>query len=342
MKLSDIAAKANVSKATASLVLNGKPGVSDTKRAEILKIMNESNYTRLRSPRKSSNQNKLKIRFVAGTNDDVILTKYQQPFFNELISFLTSEASNKNLSLIMSIFPKENLFNSLKEIEQEEKSAGIILLGTNLTSIQLRPLSSYFDNLIIIDTESSGIDCTTVTMNNFLGSYIMTQYLLKMGHKKIGYIKGQPRINNFFDRRRGFKAVLTENKIDPKELPIFHMKGMHFAHSDERHIDSLLRFANSVTAIFCENDYMALNLIQELQNNGISVPEDISVIGFDDIVESHFSTPQLTTIHVPLREIANETIRLVLHGLKEQITTRQQIFLNPKLIIRDSVQKIST
>lgn len=340
MKLSEIASKANVSKTTASLVLNGKPGVSDSKREEILKIMNESNYVRLRHPNKSTNKSKLKIRFVAGTNDDVILTKFEQPFFNELISLLTSEASCKNLSLIMSIFPKETLFQSLKEIENEEKSAGIILLGTNLTSTQLLPLSTYFDNLIIIDTESSGVDCTTVTMNNYLGGYITTQYLLEMGHHNIGYIKGQPRINNFFDRRRGFKSALIENNINPNKLPIFHMKGMQFSQSDERHIESLLNFAKSVTAIFCENDYMALNLIQSLQNNGISVPDDISVIGFDDIVESRFASPQLTTVHVPLREIATETIRLILNGITEPLTTRQQIFLNPKLVIRNSVKNI--
>lgn len=144
----------------------------------------------------------------------------------------------------------------------------------------------------------------------------------------------------FFDRRRGFKSALIENNINPNKLPIFHMKGMQFSQSDERHIESLLNFAKSVTAIFCENDYMALNLIQSLQNNGISVPDDISVIGFDDIVESRFASPQLTTVHVPLREIATETIRLILNGITEPLTTRQQIFLNPKLVIRNSVKNI--
>lgn len=342
MKLADIAKMANVSKSTASLVLNGKPGVSDAKRAEILKLLEDSNYVRLRQPAQAKTPtNSPKVRFVAGTNEDVVSLDYQQPFFNELIAYISSEINAAGLSLLMSIFPKDSLLEDIKNAELEEPSLGIILLGTNLTSALLRPISEAFENLVIIDTESSGIDCNTVTMNNFLGSFTAANYLLDLGHQKIGYIKGRPRINNFFDRRRGFVAALNERDIDVEHLTVFQMRGMQLF-AAEQHLEALLYFAKSVTAIFCENDYIALSLIKLLQQNEISVPDDVSVIGFDDIHESWVITPELTTVHVPLREIANETVRL-LHSKIESSGNKQakkQIFLNPELIVRNSVKNL--
>ncbi|GAB2027407.1 LacI family DNA-binding transcriptional regulator [Lactovum odontotermitis] len=344
MRLEDIAKKAGVSKTTASLVLNGKPGVSETKRSEILSMIQESDYVRLRKPKRENNRKPVKprIRFVAGINEDVISLNYQQPFFNELITYITSETNNLGFSLIMSTFPKKNLLMELNHAEQEEPSAGIILLGTNLSSTLIAPISEHFKNLVILDTEAQDVDCSTITMNNFLGSYIATNHLLKMGHEKIGYIKGLPRINNFFDRRRGFKAALSKQSINAKKLPVFHMKGMSFL-IPEDHTEALLNFAESVSAIFCENDYIALNVIRILQQNDFKIPEDISVIGFDDIQESAMSFPKLTTVHVPIKEIAVEAVRTITSRAQNQEPeiVHKQLFLNPSFITRDSVKKLN-
>jgi LacI family transcriptional regulator len=339
MKLEEIAEKAQVSKSTVSLVLNGKPGVSEKKRAEILKIMTDSNYVRLRKKHVPKTADVPRIRFAAGINEDVISTDYQQPFFNELITYIFSEINAQGLSMTLSLFNKHTLFDDLKQKESEEPSAGIILLGTNLTTLFLKPICDYFDNLVVIDTESSQIDCNTITMNNFLGSYQAANYLLEMGHRRIGYIKGQPRINNFYDRRRGFKAALFSQHIDPKTLPQFHLPGMHIA-PVKNHLDALLYFVQSVTAIFCENDYIALSLVKTLNQNGIRIPEDISIIGFDDIKESQVVQPELTTIHVPIKEIAEETVKIIKEGLENPGKTKKQIFFNPSLVIRHSVKEV--
>lgn len=341
MKLEDIARLANVSKSAASLALNGKSGVSEKTRAHVLAVAKENNYVPLRKHTKSTtNEKTLKIRFVACTNADVIPTHYQQlPFFSELLSCLSTEITAKNYTLITNNLPKEQLFAALQQLEEKQPSDGIILLGTNLTSAHLAD-GTQFKNLVILDTESSSTNCTTITMNNYLGGHSAAEYLLKMKHEKIGYIKGTPRINNFYDRRRGFKAALKRYGHNPDKLPKYYLPGMEIK-VVEKEIEKFLDFVKSVTAIFCEDDYIAISVLKTLNKHGIRVPEDVSIIGFDDIPESRVTSPELTTIHVPIAAIAKEAVSLIERTTEDATLVKQQIFFNTQLVIRDSVQNLN-
>lgn len=343
MKLEDIAKLANVSKATVSLALNNKPGISEGTRANILRIAQEYEYTPLRKhkPKNIDGSGRLKIRFVACTNEDVISENYeQQPFFNELLSYLSMEMSAKHHSLITNKLSKQNFLEELIALEKNEASDGIIFLGTNLTSAHITPLSERFSKLVILDTLCGNANCNIVTMNNYLGAYESTKHLLEMGHYKIGYAKGTPRINNFYDRQRGFNDALLHYKIDPDTIPKLHVSGMRIG-IIEKDISQLSKFVDSVTAVFCENDYIALSLIKTLNKHGIHVPKDLSVIGFDDISESRATVPELTTIHVPIKEIAQEAVALIELEATTEMKIKKQIFLNTQLVIRESVEKFS-
>lgn len=337
MKLEDVARLANVSKSAASLALNGKPGVSDKTREHILRVAEENQYVPLRKIRKFE-EPKIKIRFVACTNGDVIPEDYYRlPFFNDLLSFISAEISLKQHQLITSSLPKKQLFETLCDLEKNEPSDGILLLATNLTSAHIASIAETFDNLVVLDTQSNDINCNTITMNNFLGAYDATNYLLNTGHREIGYIKGTPRINNFYDRRRGFKYALSKREINAKELPVFYLPGMKIEIIENK-LQQFLDFVDSVSAIFCEDDYIAISTIKTLNKYGIKVPEDVSVVGFDDISESRVLSPELTTIHVPIIEIAKEAIQLIENGFHSKNQIKKQILINTELIVRDSVK----
>lgn len=340
MKLEDIARLADVSKSAASLALNGKSGVSEKTRAHILEVAKKHNYVPLRKHNKTvTNEKTLTIRFVACTNADVIPMNYQQlPFFSELLSYLSTEITAKNYMLITNNLPKEELFSSLRQFEEKQPSDGIILLGTNLTSSHLAD-GTQFKNLVILDTESSNTNCTTITMNNFLGGYSAAEHLLQMNHDKIGYIKGTPRINNFYDRRRGFKEALKRHGHNPDKLPKYYLPGMEI-NIVEKDIEKFLSFIQSVTAIFCEDDYIAISVLKTLNKHGIRVPEDVSIIGFDDIPESRVTSPELTTVHVPISAIAKEAVSLIERTSEDNTLVKQQIFFNTQLVIRDSVKNL--
>lgn len=338
MKLEDIARIAHVSKSAASLALNGKPGVSEETRDAILQIAKDYNYVPLRKHNKPE-EAKLQIRFVACTNEDVITEEYDQlPFFKELLSYLTTEASSHHYRLNTNNLSKENLFQELLSLEEKEASDGIILLGTNLTSVHLAAVNDYFDNIVILDTQCSNLDCNLVTMNNYQGAYSATEHLLELGHKKIGYIKGTPRITNFYDRRRGFKDALKFHHLSPEELPKFYLPAMDIRVLN-KNIEQFRSFVNGLTAIFCENDYIAISTIKTLVNLGYRVPEDVSVIGFDDISECRVITPELTTTHVPIKEIAKEAI-VMIEKNTSSTEAKKQVFINTRQVHRDSVKSL--
>ncbi|MGG5318965.1 LacI family DNA-binding transcriptional regulator [Enterococcus sp. AZ072] len=339
MKLEDVARLANVSKSAASLALNGKPGVSEETREFILKIAQQYNYVPMRKHTKVE-EDKLSIRLVACTNKDVITEEYDQlPFFKELLSYIATEASRNHHVLTTNNLPKHHLLEKLTELESHDLSDGIILLGTNLTAAHIAPVNQRFENLVILDTQCNNLNCNTITMNNYQGVYAATRHLVEMGHERIGYIKGLPRINNFYDRRRGFKDALKFYDINPESLPKFYLPAMNLQLID-KNLEKFDAFIADLTAVFCEDDYIAISVLKTLNSLGYSVPEDLSIVGFDDIPECRVTTPELTTIHVPIKEIAMEAITMIENGLTAS-KVKKQILLNTELIQRNSVKKLS-
>lgn len=344
MKLEEIARLANISKTAASLALNNKPGVSPETRNLVFKIAQENHYIPLRKHKKISQlgtTRQLKIRFVACTNEDVVPENYETlPFFNKLLSYLATEISAKHYTLITNKLPKDNFLSRLQDLEEEEPSDGIIFLGTNLTATNFIPLSSTFQNLVIIDSQCSSVNCNAVTMNNYLGAYEAANYLMDMGHSRIGYIKGIPRVNNFHDRQRGFEDALRRRKIDSNTLPKLHIPGMRISPL-ENDPAQLLAFARSVSAVFCEDDYIAISLIKTLGKLGVKIPEELSIMGFDDIPEALVTTPELTTIHVPIKEITQAAIAIIEEEAQHPTQVKRQTFINTQLIVRESVKKMN-
>lgn len=344
MKLADIAHLANISKTAASLALNNKPGVSPATRALVLKIAAENHYVPLRKHKKApsiSATPQLQIRFVACTNEDVVPENYETlPFFNKLLSYLATAISAKHYSLITNKLPKDTFLSRLQSLEEEEPSDGIIFLGTNLTAANFVPLSACFPNVVILDSQCSSVNCNAVTMNNYLGAYEAANYLLDLGHQKIGYVKGTPRVNNFYERERGFQDALRRRKIDPNTLPKLHIPGMRISPL-ENDPAQLLAFARSVSAVFCEDDYIAISLIKTLGKLGVKIPEELSIMGFDDIPEALVTTPELTTIHVPIKEITQAAIAIIEEEAQHPTQVKRQTFINTQLIVRESVKKMN-
>ncbi|WP_440897584.1 LacI family DNA-binding transcriptional regulator [Amphibacillus sp. Q70] len=338
MKIEDIARLANVSKSAVSLAINGKPGVSAETRQRILNIVEEQNYVPLRSVTNRSKK-KRTIRFIACKSPDLITDQYQSlPFFNELISYLSSEINNYPYDLVISTFDENTILKELNEAEQEQESEGIILLGTNLTKKQICLIHNHYENLVILDTHHPDIKVNFVSINNFLGGYLAADYVIEQGHKKIGYVKGVPTITNFKERKQGFFSRLQESSLTIPDNFIFELSAMEIQNGIE--IKKTFELLEELpTAIFCENDYMAISLMKSLKSIGIIIPDQISVVGFDDIRESLVISPELTTLQVNKREMAIQTLNQ-LDQLINKSSATKHVQVNTSLIERESTTSI--
>ncbi|WP_336765084.1 LacI family DNA-binding transcriptional regulator [Paenibacillus sp. USHLN196] len=343
MKIDDIARLAGVSKAAVSLAFNNKPGVSEQTREHILNIAQVHGY----KPRtvkigKEVPKTNAIIRFVACKNSDIVTEHYDSlPFFNELIHHITEEVKQHGSTLVISSIDVQDLQQELQTLEKEQPSTGLLLLGINLTASMIETIQSIHDNVVILDTSFEHVDANFVSINNTLGGYQAGQHLVKLGHSRIGYVKSGTRIPNFIKREDGFRVALAEHHLIVSEALTFHLQPM-LVMAQEHLQQSIRHLEERPTAIFCENDYMAISTIKSLQNIGIRVPEDISVMGFDNIFEANVISPELTTVHVKKDMMAKTAVNLIMTNLGNNEKNGTHIYVNTEIVERRSCIPVAT
>ena len=339
MKIDDIAKLANVSKSAVSLALNGKNGVSQKTREKVLRIAQEHGY--IPRPIIKADQfvqlNTKLLRFVAVTNAGIVTEQYESlPFFTDLIHNLDRQIGTSGYSLMVSSISIENFQDEITRLEQEQRSAGILLLGTNLTPEQINLVASVQPNIVVLDTCFETLDVSFVVMNNVYGAYQAGQFLMELGHQEIGYVGSNTRMYNFDMRRKGFLQALSENGLMIAETNYFSVSPTVISSQDVFKEKIKNRLNQLPSALFCEADYMAISVIKSLTELGVRVPDDVSVIGFDNIFESQVITPELTTIHVKKDRIALLAVEKLIKQIENNDTDKIKLFVDTELIERKS------
>jgi len=344
MKIDDIAKLANVSKSAVSLALNGKNGVSKETRDKIIKIAQEHGYIPrpiIKADQYFQTSSKL-LRFVACTHEGIVTENYEtMPFFTELINNIDKQIGSNGYSLIVSAIRINNLKDEIARLEQEQKSAGILLLGTNLTPEQINLVSSIQPNLVVLDTCFETLDVNFVVMNNIYGAYQAGKYLINLGHENIGYVESTTRMYNFDMRRKGFLQALEESDLKIAEHNYYPISPTVITSQEEFKNKIKKQMNNLPTALFCEADYMAISVIKSLYEIGIHVPNDVSIIGFDNIFESQVITPELTTINVKKDKIALLAVEKLIREIDNNENDKIKLLVDTDLIERNSCKSVS-
>jgi len=346
LKIDDIARLAGVSKAAVSLAFNNKPGVSEQTREHILDIAQAHGYKprTIKTGREShkSHANAI-IRFVACKNTDIVTEHYDTlPFFNELIHHITDQVKQHGSTLVISSIDVNDLEQELPNLEKDQPTAGLLVLGTNLTPPMIERIQDIHQNVVILDTCFDHLDANFVSINNSLGGYQAGKHLIGLGHRRIGYVKSRARISNFTKREEGFMAALAEQQLKVDDALTFEFEPMMVMPQD-RFQQSIRELKELPSAIFCENDYMAISVVKSLQNVGLRVPEDISVMGFDNIFEAKVISPELTTVHVKKDALAQTAVRLMMDPLNQtaNIASRAHICVNTEVVERRSCARVN-
>ncbi|MBK0347121.1 LacI family DNA-binding transcriptional regulator [Aerococcaceae bacterium zg-ZJ1578] len=339
IKLEDIAHLAGVSKATVSLVLNNKSGVSQSKREEILNLVEKHQYQPLRKAKKKDSASpQHTVRLLACNSLYTFTYNFQHlPYFNELINDFIVYAPKYSINLLINSISIDNVEVELNNLETNQASEAIILLGTDLPESTVETILNMHSNIVVIDSCFDHINNNFIAKNNFQGAYLATKYLIEHGHKSIGYAMSNQRIRNFQERQAGFKAALKKFHLKTEDFP----KIIFPAHEIAPHPE-LLRRNQIPTAYFCDNDSIAISLIKSLQAIGMNVPEDISVIGFDNISESKVITPELTTIDIDRQFMVNKALEKVstIINQSQSPENNTQYRINAKLVVRNSVKTL--
>ena len=338
MKMDDIAKLAGVSKAAVSLALNGKPGIGPETRERILRIAAEHGY-QPKTKTAPREQQAGTITFLVFANSGIVLENYyQQPFFRELIHYIEERCRVNGYSLLFSSIDMSKFQEEIRALADDKRSDGFIVLGTNMNKELLAQAADGLRApLVVLDTCFETLPFPFIQINNIMGGYQAGSHLCALGHRNIGYIASDIRIRNFDDRRAGFLQALREAGLQLDADNEFAVAPTILSSQEElkKQLTAYLDKGRKLpAAMFCECDYIAISAIKSLGELGFRVPEDVSVVGFDNISEALIVSPELTTVHVEKERMAHLAVDILMDAIDSGAAVASKIMVDTHLIER--------
>jgi len=328
--IKDIAKQASVSINTVSRALNGKPDVNEETKKRIIEIAKRLNYVPNFLAKGLVTKNTKTI--------GVIISDNSNPFFAKIIKGIEDFARSEGYSII--------LCNTDEEYEKEEDAIYLLqqkqvdgflitLTSTQKERIDVLKLKRAEIPFVLLNRHMDNIMTDYVINDNIYGAYIAINHLVKLGYKRIGYISGPPQISSVRERLEGYRKALFENNI---EFDNSLIKESNLKMEDGTILmRELLELENLPTAVFTYSDFLAIGVLKAIKEAELKIPEDIALVGYDDIEFSAFLEVPLTTVHQPRYRIGEKGARILINRIEGKGSKDlQQIILKPELVIRKS------
>ena len=330
----EVAQQAGVSTATVSRAINGKVPVAALTRRRIESAIRALGYE----------PNHVARSLVTATTDTIaiVLPDITNPFFPDLVKGIQLLADERRYTVL--------LLNTGADPAREEHSLlalrrkrvdGVILVGMAMKGDRIVRALGGDVPVVVLDRSISGLDATLVALDNAEGARLATQHLIDLGHQAIAHITGPEGLPLVAQRLSAYRKTLRAADIRPE--PDLVVAGDFTEDGGYRAVDRLLAGGSRFTAIFAANDLSAIGAMAALKAHGLSVPRNVSVVGFDAIHLSAYSTPPLTTVRQPAYEMGRKAAELLIDSIRATSVHRPMKFLfKPDLIVRQSSAAIGS
>ncbi|WP_306890831.1 LacI family DNA-binding transcriptional regulator [Ancylobacter amanitiformis] len=303
----DIAGAAGVSPATVSLVLNGKGEISGLTRARVLEAAARLNYApriaRTRAEAAST------IRFLKIAKHGHTVNRDHSVFVSDYIDGMSAEATRRGFTLEVVSHEWQNII-AVADTLAVAPVSGVIALGTELSEVDIRVLQGVGLPIVFIDTFYDVVEANFVNMNNEDAVHQVLARLRQQGFARIGFVASHVETTNFRLRQEAFHRNMARLGLDVDPAHILSVESTH----DGAHADTVKALADGIDladCYFCTNDVIAYGFIKALREFNIAIPEDVGVVGFDNLPLSSTMEPALTTIDVSKRKIGNLAVTVL-------------------------------
>ncbi len=329
--IKEIAERAGVSKATVSRVLNNSKPVNPDIRARVMSVIEETNF----KPNTVARSLSLKRTHLIG----IILPDLSNPVFSRMISGMEASLRDKEYSLLITAtdFDVEMKIHHIG-LMKEKGVDGLVLVTDHGNQAIYDALLAFEKPAVMIGSDSVVEGVPVVKINNHLAAFEAGQHLVHLNHKRIAMIRGpltDP--DSGYERFEGFKEAVEQHGIYDESLVV---EGWYTFDEGYRCMASLLSLSNPPTAVFCACDLMAVGAIKCAVTHGKRVPEDISIVGFDDVDIARMYSPSISTIRQPFEEKGMLAItRLIDMIEKNPCDTTEEYVLPHKFIARESTAR---
>lgn len=333
----ELARKLNVSPATISMVLNHRPGSSEKTRDRVLAAARKYDYD-LTKYTSSVDENKNICFMIYKKNGKVVS---DTPFFSALTEGISNTCQAGNLTVnVFYIYGNRPVEPQLRELS-EKRYDGALLLATEMERNDFQPFLHFSSPLVVLDCYYEDLPFDTVLINNIQGAYAATSHLIHRGFERIGYLKSSFQIANFDERSDGYYKALRAHNIKKYADCILELSpSMEAAYLDMKEL--LKRKITLADAYFADNDLIAAGAIRALLEAGLRIPEDVSIIGFDDISLCNFLSPTLSTMRVNTRDFGILAVKQLQSRIENPSRSLVKTALSTQLISRESVKKTNS
>ncbi|TCV93465.1 DNA-binding transcriptional regulator CytR [Biostraticola tofi] len=323
--MKDVAIKAGVSTATVSRALMNPEKVSTQTRRKVQLAVTAVGY----EPQPLTRQAKRsETRTILAVVPDIC-----DGFFSEILRGIEETASDEGY-LVLVVDCAHQHKKNFTDLLITRQVDGMLLLGANLPFSIGKAEQQNLPPMVMVNEFVPELELPTVHIDNLTAAYEAVEYLFKLGHQRIACISGPEGTPLFEYRVQGFIQAMRRHSIPPAEQGIF--RGDINFRTGANGLNTLISRPNPPTAIFCHSDIIAFGALSQAKSNGLNVPGDLSLIGFDDITLAQFCDPPLTTVAQPRYQIGCDAMLLLLRQVRQHALINSSLLLESKLIIRRS------
>ena len=326
-----IANECGVTKGLVSRALGGKNNVSDATRERIIRKATELGY----------DTSKLKVHKVSSNRVLLIGSSrilFKEDFWQPIITMISSTLSRSNLIVEYFAFEEDHIDDEVVKKLKESTCSAFILIHV-IPQIIVDTLVNKNKPVVVVDPKSFHSEVTQFKFSNYDSAYLAVQRLIEQGHRHIAFYGSDSHSLSFRERHEGYMACMENHKDEVFPCSIIFNNDDKFYGNEEMLLNALKD--NSITAIVCANDIIAMNAIRTIHKLNKKVPDDISVIGFDNIRTGEFMSPQLSTFNIPRQEIGEEVAKYVANSIKSHQIAYSQIVIRCDFIERESNKSIN-
>ncbi len=326
----DVAAAAGVSLSTVSLVVNGKPGVRHDRRERVLKVIKDLNY--MTGGRKKS---AVDTKIIGLLMESLSEASRSEGFYLRIVSGIEETAYDLGYQVLLHVYrPAIDPLNSIRELMGRDVDGLIIANDGDITPNVIQNIAEASIPMVLVENFQN-FPTHAVTADNFTAGRVMTEYLIQLGHRRIGALGGPDKYSSLRDRMRGYHIAMLENglPLDPSLQPAPVSGNPRKGYVQ---MQKLLALPEPPTAVFAVSDRAAFGAMEAIKDAGLVCPDDISVVGIDDVRDSAYSNPSLTTFNVPKYDLGKTAV-LILHNLtRDKSIPIARTVLHGNILVRQS------
>lgn len=327
--IKDVAERAGVDPSTVSRIINNDPKLSvrAETRLRISEAIGELGYR----PNFMARNLRLNTSGAVG----MLIPDITNPSFPEMIKGAESSSSEKDLSLILcntGDIPEKEL--KMVRFLLDRRVDGLLLASVHMRDETIQEVEKSGVPYVLVNRGNRKDTGAYVVADNAAGARMAVRHLISLGHRKIAHIAGFLYTDTGIERMEGYRKEL--NLADIPSNPEYMVEAGYTEREGYKAMRKLLLLPDRPTAVFAANDLLAMGALMAMHENGVRVPEDISIVGFDDIWVVERITPALTTVKVPLYEMGSLAMNMLFHKMKDLQVEQERIVLEPSLVVRRS------